>query len=153
VLACAALLHDTGLSQDALKHHKRSRDIILDAKLPDFTKLERKMAACVARYHRKAEPDPKHKHFRDLTRREQRVVTHLAALLRLADGLDRAHIGSVSGLTLENGRGVFRVEAAQRTLSPTDVWGSMRKRGLLEEVLGLPVEVHAVDPSPAAQRS
>ena len=138
LLEAAALLHDTGYRLGAQGHHKRSRDIILGLEIPGFSEEARRMVACIARYHRKSHPNAAHRVFRELAPEAQGLVTALAAILRIADGLDRAHGGCVQGLRvqLEEKKVIVRAPGA----SPVDLYGARRKSGLFEEVFG--VEVH-----------
>lgn len=98
LLCCAALLHDVGISISYSGHHKKSLKLILRAELPALTTLEREIVANVARYHRKAKPSAKHKAFARLPEEDRQLVCKLAAILRLADGFDRAHENAVSAI-------------------------------------------------------
>lgn len=143
VLAAGALLHDTGWTTKPDAHHKGSCDVVLGLELDGFTVDERLMVACVARYHRKAHPKPTHKAYRDLTDADQSVVQKLAALVRLADGLDRSHAASATRVRTTRNRDTVRIHVALRRPDPTSIWGAMRKRLLFEEVFGVTVEVLA----------
>jgi exopolyphosphatase/guanosine-5'-triphosphate,3'-diphosphate pyrophosphatase len=100
-LQTAALLHDVGKSVGGKDHNKLSRDIIIKtAKLP-LEKNERKIIGTIARYHRGAFPSRCHKYYGRLDTESRYYVRKLAALLRLADGLDGNHKGSVISLTCE----------------------------------------------------
>ncbi|NLF37883.1 HD domain-containing protein [bacterium] len=99
LLVCAALLHDIGISVSFNKHHKHSLDLILRAALPALTRREKQIAANVARYHRKALPAMKHSAFRVLQPQDREAVRKLGALIRVADGLDRAHENAVSAIS------------------------------------------------------
>ena len=101
LLEAGALLHDCGFQRGPQRHHKHSRDLILELELPGFSDSEKKIVACVARYHRKAAPEPTHAVFRDLSPQEQAVVSRLAAILRVADGLDRLHVASAQSIRVE----------------------------------------------------
>ncbi|NTU51408.1 MAG: HD domain-containing protein, partial [Candidatus Aminicenantes bacterium] len=70
LLEAGALLHDCGFQRGPQRHHKHSRDLILELELPGFSESEKKIVACVARYHRKAAPEPTHAVFRDLSSQE-----------------------------------------------------------------------------------
>ena len=98
LLCCAALLHDVGISVSYSGHHKKSLKLILRADLPALTTREREIVANVARYHRKASPSARHKAFAQLSAEDQQLVSKLAAILRLADGLDRAHENAVDAI-------------------------------------------------------
>ncbi|GMU91464.1 MAG: hypothetical protein AMXMBFR4_05220 [Candidatus Hydrogenedentota bacterium] len=151
LLHAAALLHDIGHSISELGHHKHARDLILDSKLDDFTGKERQMIACIARYHRKAHPRADHKVYAALAAPRQERVRKLAAILRVADGLDRAHQASVRKINVTKEGDTVRIVATQRHPNSVDIWGPMRKRGLFEEVFGVAVEVVAANTNLAGQ--
>ena len=56
--------------------------------------------ALLARYHRRYNPDPSHPHFSDLSREQRMIIFKLAALLRLADALDRSHAQRIRTIQL-----------------------------------------------------
>lgn len=95
LLACAAWLHDIGWSRGRKRHHKVALDLIMqDTHLP-LHEPQRRMVGLVARYHRRALPQLHHKVYRKLSEPEQWKVQQLASVLRIADGLDRGHVGAV----------------------------------------------------------
>lgn len=132
LLEAAALLHDTGYRFGPSGHHKRSRDIILKLDLSPFTPEEQRMVACIARYHRKAHPKSSHAVYGQLPPEKQQVVAGLAAILRIADGLDRSHSASVKALRVIQGEKEVRVEAQGASL--LDLAGGQRKQQLFEEI-------------------
>lgn len=97
-LEVGALLHDIGWVEGQKAHHKASLRIILESPLLDVTDRVRLMIGSIARYHRKALPKKSHTHFTSLSKTDQRSAVRLAALLRLADGLDYAHKSFVEDL-------------------------------------------------------
>lgn len=91
-LEIAAYLHDIGYSVDKKSHHKHTMDIILKEGIEGFSEEEIKITANIARYHRNAFPNPeKHVNFAGLSAENQRLVTILGGIVRLADGLDKPH--------------------------------------------------------------
>src|SRR6202007_1882081 len=66
-----------------------------------FRPRELEIIANVARYHRGARPKLKHANFRQLPVEDRRRVEQLAAILRLAGGLDRSHSQQVKDITLQ----------------------------------------------------
>jgi putative phosphoesterase len=100
-LQCAALLHDIGKPQGNKGHHKVARDIILETPHLPFDERERYIIGSIARYHRKAWPKDKHDHFAALTPIDQRLVTILSAILRVADGLDSPRRSNVEEVTCD----------------------------------------------------
>jgi exopolyphosphatase/guanosine-5'-triphosphate,3'-diphosphate pyrophosphatase len=98
VLEAAACLHDIGWSvaQDGKGHHKESARLIRAHPWQTWPAQEVEIIAQVARYHRKAEPTLEHEAFAALSEPQRRRVEQLAALLRLADALDRSHTQRVT---------------------------------------------------------
>ncbi|MCL4695243.1 MAG: HD domain-containing protein [Candidatus Hydrogenedentes bacterium] len=141
LLSAGALLHDIGHTIGEQGHHKHARDMIRSYDLPGFSGTERAIVAAIARYHRKAHPSKSHKIFCELDSDSQALVTRLAAILRIADGLDRAHDAAVRDLRAELQETRIAITAGLHRSSPTDIWGGQRKRGLFEETFGLEVEI------------
>ncbi len=100
-LELAAHLHDIGWIEGQKGHHKTALKIIsAEVELIPDDNL-RIRAASIARYHRKADPDVKHAHFRELSDGERNMVRSLSAILRLADGLDWEHFDNVRDIFCE----------------------------------------------------
>jgi exopolyphosphatase/guanosine-5'-triphosphate,3'-diphosphate pyrophosphatase len=114
----AALLHDVGYSIHFERHHKHSLYLISTAGLDAFDPREIEIVAHVARYHRGALPKRSHASFAVLRPWQQETVRRLAALLRVANALDRTHAARVVELhaSLVKGR-----PAVIELLSPYDV--------------------------------
>ncbi len=95
------------------------------------------MVANVARYHSGAEPKRKHPNFGKLAKADRQVVRRLAAILRLADGLDRNHVQNVRGVTarVDGDTAVFLLEAARDPA--VDIWGAVRKSRLFQKVFAV----------------
>lgn len=98
LLLGAALLHDIGQFVSYRKHHKHSFYLLANSELPGLTQTEIGLVALIARYHRRAEPNDSHEGYRDLPREERSRLHRLAALLRVADALDREHLQRVAGV-------------------------------------------------------
>ena len=91
-LEAAALLANVGLFISHTKHHLHTYYVIRNSEhLTGFTDREIEIIAQVARYHRKSPPKPEHEAFSRLWPDDQRLVRALAALLRVAIGLDRSY--------------------------------------------------------------
>lgn len=148
LLADAALLHDIGYHISYDRHHKHSYHLILHAELLGISPTEQVVLANVARYHRGAPPKKKHRNFGGLDRTLRQRIKRLAALLRAADGFDRGHVGAVKSLTVRGARRglrrIFRIHPlAARSGDPMrlELWGALRKIGLLAELLGTELEI------------
>lgn len=116
LLEAAAHLHDIGHSspEAAEGHHKESARLIREHAWAGFSPREVEIIAQVARYHRRALPEFSHDEFRNLPAEDRDLVLTLAAILRLADALDRTHAQLVQNIAvgLPNNRIVLRLEAS-----------------------------------------
>lgn len=141
LLYCAGLLHDIGYVEGYWGHHKTAYKLIMQSELPGLTERERQIVANVARYHRGAKPRLKHKGFAALDPEDREVVTMLAAILRLADGLDRSHTDAVQDLDvwLDGDRLVVLVDCPFDCGS--EIWAGEKKGRFLGDVLGVQVQV------------
>jgi exopolyphosphatase/guanosine-5'-triphosphate,3'-diphosphate pyrophosphatase len=104
--------------------------------------------ANVARYHRGPTPRKKHDEFTKLDRELRRRIVRLAALLRVADGLDRGHAGAVDHVTVRWAKGhcaLAPVPVPEAGSLRLELWGASRKADLLAEVLDAPVDLVAPD--------
>lgn len=101
ILRAAATLHDIGDFVRYDGHHKHSYYIIQHSDIMGFSPDERAIVANVARYHRKSLPDPNHPNFRDLDKDGRARVRTLAGILRIADALDREHLGKIRTVRAE----------------------------------------------------
>lgn len=139
LLQAASLLHDVGRSVHNDSHHKHSQYLIEANELAGLSEHERRLIATIARYHRKALPARDHTPFADLRRREQNAVRQLAALLRLADALDRQHAHVVSGVTATIRKQRFEMRAtlaANNTQLALEGEAVASKGDLFEQVFG-----------------
>src|SRR5207245_6117854 len=105
MLSAVALLHDVGYHIAHESHHKHSLYLIKNSELTGFSEAERDVIANVARYHRGSEPKERHEYFAVLNQVDHSTVITLAAILRVADALDRRHDSRVSDVRcVRNGR-------------------------------------------------
>ncbi len=105
-LEYAALLHDIGYLINSRQHHKHTSYLITNSDLDGLTAEEIEIIANIARYHRRALPDLKHKPYKSLSVKNRRSVQKLSALLRVADGLDRSQFAVVQKLKVKLGNPV-----------------------------------------------
>jgi exopolyphosphatase/guanosine-5'-triphosphate,3'-diphosphate pyrophosphatase len=148
LLSDAALLHDVGYHIGHARHHKHSFHLITHAELLGVSPEEQILIAHVARYHRGAEPRLRQREFAQLDKDTRRKIRRLAAILRLADGLDRGHVGAVRQVKVRWLKRAVRVTLVPHTRATSvrlEVWGGSRKAGLLEKIAGRAVELVAPD--------
>jgi exopolyphosphatase/guanosine-5'-triphosphate,3'-diphosphate pyrophosphatase len=99
-LEVAALLHDIGLFVSSRAHHKHSYYLISSSELFGLRKRELEIIANIARYHRRALPQRTHIPFISLDRNERMIVSRLAAILRVANALDKDHLQNAIDLKI-----------------------------------------------------
>jgi exopolyphosphatase/guanosine-5'-triphosphate,3'-diphosphate pyrophosphatase len=156
-LEAAARLQDVGYLINYDQHHKHSYHLILNSRLPGFRPRELELIANIARYHRGARPKQRHANFRQLTPDDQRRVEQLAAILRIAGGLDRSHSQQVREIELVSGanqsnatsNGKAHGESGARLtllvhadFNPeVDIWGARRRTKLFHKVFGEKLDI------------
>jgi exopolyphosphatase/guanosine-5'-triphosphate,3'-diphosphate pyrophosphatase len=141
LLAAAALLHDIGYFVSHSGHHKHSAYLIQNSDLTGFTSPEIAVIANVAHAHRGAAPKSKSDYYSELRVQDREVTRKLAALLRLADALDRDHQGHVRSLRCEIGDDAVRIIALCSREAETMRWRLEERADLFAEVFGREVEL------------
>ncbi len=137
-LEAAALLANVGLFISHTKHHLHTYYVIRNSEqLTGFTDREIEMIAQVARYHRKSPPKPEHEAFARLWPDDQQLVRSLAALLRVAIGLDRSYECRVATVRCEDDGERLTIElvpAGEGDIT-LEHYAADARKALLEEVL------------------
>ena len=95
LLEVAAILHDIGTFISPRGHHKHTYYLVSAADIFGLRRAEMELIANIARYHRRSCPGAEHPPYVSLNRESRVKVCKLAALLRIADALDRPHLGKV----------------------------------------------------------
>jgi exopolyphosphatase / guanosine-5'-triphosphate,3'-diphosphate pyrophosphatase len=145
LLEVAGLLHDVGYAVSQSAHHKHSLYLIRNADLDGFSTRERALVANIARYHRKALPADRHTDYMALDDDDRALVRRLAALLRLADGLDADHFQVVEAATVVDQGDHLRLELRARDTPDLDLWATERNGDLFELEFGRHIEPVAVE--------
>ncbi len=138
LLEIAGRLHDIGWSRVITgKHHKLSRDMILEIDIPGLDRQDQMICALVARYHTKALPDKsRHRRFASLDPRRRDLVEWLAGILRVADGLDCTHANAVRKLSCQLGRKRITIHLEVTGDCRTEVQRATQKQDLLVRKAG-----------------
>ena len=137
LLEYAALLHDVGDAVDHDRHHQHSSYLIRNAELLHFEPDEIELIAQVVRAHRKQLPKANAPELEALPVAMRPHVRRLAALLRLADALDRTHAGVVRDLRVRTTADAVAIEVVTDT-DPADLerWAAERRTDGLGRLLG-----------------
>ncbi len=121
LLKVAAILHEVGSYINPKKHHQHSQYIILNSEIFGLSRADVEVVGLLARYHRHGAPTIAEPTYALLNQADRLRVQKLAALLRVAEAMERAHsrrirsfsvrtnarrlellVPDVSDLTLEN---------------------------------------------------
>ncbi len=129
LLWAACMLHDIGMSIDYDDHHKHSRYLILSGGLAGFSPLETAIVAQAARYHRKGMPAPGPM-VALFGAGDGERLDRLAALLRLAEDLERSRDQLVRRTSLELSDGTVELRLIADGESAVPRWAAGREREL-----------------------
>jgi len=145
LLHTAALLHEIGGFVSSRSLHKHSMYLIQQSDLFGLTRNDMLLVALVARYHRGATPKPTHLGYSKLDRDQRIAVTKLAALLRVATGLDSSRSGHISEFACHKTEGklVIAIPGVD-DLSVEQL--ALNRNGLLfEQIFGMSVLLRQAD--------
>jgi exopolyphosphatase/guanosine-5'-triphosphate,3'-diphosphate pyrophosphatase len=147
ILEAAALLANVGLWISHAGHHQHSYYVIRSSEhLTGFTDREIELIAQVARYHRKSAPSDRHPAYAALGSGDRKLVRALAAVLRIAIGLDRSHAELVQSVEVDTSDDevVIRIGAPDPDVDLSlELWSANQRSDLLAEVLDRPVRIVA----------
>ena len=138
-LEYAALLHDIGVHISFARHHKHSYYLVKNGDLRGFEPDEVEVIALTTRYHRRGTPKKPHPGYGALPSPQRRTVRTLAALLRLAEGLDRSHGQSVSEVIVSPVDDAYFIRLGAHGDTELELWAAQRHVAPLERVLGRPI--------------
>jgi exopolyphosphatase / guanosine-5'-triphosphate,3'-diphosphate pyrophosphatase len=140
-LEYGALLHDVGVHISYESHHKHSYYLIKNGDLRGFEPEEIDTIALLARYHRRATPDRHHGEFAGVRRGRRRTVRALAAMLRLAESLDRSHSQIISGLELHDRGEDALLQVRTSGDAELELWAATRHAAPFARLLGKPIHI------------
>ncbi|HCU24174.1 MAG TPA: exopolyphosphatase, partial [Deltaproteobacteria bacterium] len=134
LLEYSALLHDIGYHIGFSRHHQHAYYLIKNAGLNGFTDEEIDILALAARYHRRSPPKKSQAEWAALPKASRRRVGWLAAMLRIADALDRSHFSVVDSVTLKikKKRVTFRLQA--KNDAEYEIWDAKNKCDLFQKL-------------------
>ncbi len=147
LLEVVALLHDIGMFISNRQHHKHSYYLLRNSELPGISEEEQNLISLVARYHRRATPRSSHLEFTSQTPEDRVTISKLAAILRVADALDRAHQSKIKNLHVSFDREKVVLSAMCNRDLTLAQWGLRMKADMFEQVFGRRVVLQNASPA------
>lgn len=141
LLEIASYLHDIGYAINIHDHHKHGAYILRSTPYVGISEREKAVIAAIVRYHRKGEPKPDHPDISVLDRNEREVVSKLAALVRLAEALDKGHTGAVSAIDATMRSGELSLKLHGKGEHLLERWALEQKKDFFEDVYNVKVSV------------
>jgi len=133
-LEAGALLHDIGHRISHRGHHKHGEYLALNGDIPGLDGRDRTIVAAIVRYHnRKSTPNTDHAAYSSLNNTDQRIVRRIAAILRIAEGLDHSHRQRIQELKTSFQRGAVTVQLHTRGDAAEDIRDAERSSDLFEK--------------------
>lgn len=133
LLDAAALLHDLGTIISYDDHHKHSQTLIINSGLAGFSPRETALVALLTRYHRKGRPTADS--FAALLAEEDHtILTRLAAILRLAEFLERGRNANVDDVTAVWDDTTLRLTLIADEYPAVELWEAERNAVSLMEM-------------------
>jgi len=136
LLEHAALLHDIGHAIDHDRHNRHSYYLVKNADLLGFEPVEIDMIALALRAHRKQSAQLDSPEWAALSAGRRRVARAMAAILRVADALDRSHRSVVKTVSVVYSPGRAQIEIGSgREKAGLELWTCERRIDLLAKLL------------------
>lgn len=138
VVVVAALLHDIGKSLSLDGHHRHSAYLAEHAHLRGLEPHELASALSLIRYHRGGPPRRRYPPFDALTPDDRRTTRRMAAILQLADALDRTRDGAVEQVVVaDNGHALLLRLVGAGAMPPS---GADSRLEYASDILGRDIE-------------
>ncbi|MEX0704039.1 MAG: Ppx/GppA phosphatase family protein [Planctomycetales bacterium] len=137
ILYIAGLLHEIGNFVSHVNHHKHSMYLILNSELFGLSHGDLLLVALVARYHRRSKPKSSHEGYASLDRERRIAVSKMAALLRVADALERSHSQRIREVRCEREDDLLVISVPDADDLSLEQLALKQKGALFEEAFGL----------------
>ena len=140
-LEYAALMHDIGMHISYPRHHRHSYYLIKNGDLRGFDPEEIEVVALITRYHRRGAPKKSHEEYARLSAPNRQAVRMLAAILRVAESLDRSHAQVISGIEVRDRGDDFLLLVHTSDDAELEAWATERHLKPFEQLLRRPVRL------------
>ena len=137
LLEVASIVHDIGEFVASRGHHRHTYYLLVHSEVFGLSQMDLEIVANIARYHRRGVPQPDHPSYASLPRPARLTVNRLAAILRVADALDKSHSQRVLNPKIAIEGDELRITAEGGEDLGLERIAMDAKSGLFEEVFGL----------------
>lgn len=144
LLRAACVLHDIGKYICLRSHTRYSYDLIMASDMIGFSDTDKKIIALTTYYHSHL-PFAQNDRIRPQIDRDQvPLVAKLAAILRLADALDRSYKQKIEKCQVVLKGGELAIQARSRMDLSLEEWTFANKKNLFLEVFGIMPKIERV---------
>ncbi len=136
LLRMAAIMHEVGKAISQRSYHKHSMYVIRNSSVFGLSSAELERVALIARYHRRAVPQPRHDFYSQLGRDDRVNVSKMAAILRVAKSLDASRTQQIREIEclIDGGLSIFVPGIADLSLEQLE----LKRQGVLfENIFGV----------------
>lgn len=137
ILRLASLLHEIGRFIGESSFHKHTLYLIRNSELFGIGASDLKLIALVARYHRRASPQPSHDVFSRLNRSERVAVAKLAAILRIANAMDEGRTQNINDFDCRVVADRVQISVRDSTDISLEQLAVSQAKKLFEEIYGV----------------
>lgn len=145
LLQATALLHDIGKYVSLRSHSLYSYKLIMSSDILGFSEMDKKIVALASYYHAHRLFGNVHPDVEPMSPEVMPLVAKLAALVRLADAMDRSYKQKIRNCRVNIKNGVMKVDAVTREDLTIEEWTFASKASFFEEVYGLQAVLERVD--------
>ena len=125
ILHAASLLHDLGRIIGYSSHHKHSQTLLEYNGLPGYTSRETALIALLCRYHRKGRPELTD-YKKLLDKKDLVLLMRLAAILRLAECLERGRNANITNIISTWDENQLRITLIANQYPVVELWQASR---------------------------
>ena len=146
LLQTAAVLHDIGKYINNRDHHHYSYVIIRGTDIIGLSEQENMIVAFICLYHGDVTPKKTDPQYAGLRPGSRVLVSKLAAILRLADALDRSQMGKYSNINVKITDDEFIVTVITEKNIALEGWAFSEQGKFFEEVFGIKAKLRVKHP-------
>lgn len=147
----SALLHDIGGFISYTNHHRHGYYLVRNSPLLGFDETEQEMMALIVLHHRKALPKRHEAGMENLGKKQRQAVALISLMVRLAEAMDRGHLGEVHEVHCSAGaEGELRLTLVSEGDCQMALWGLHNAAPAVEATLRRTLKVESSVELPSA---